>query len=111
MKRFLVIFVCCGIGWCFSGVAEAEPNRQNREKQVQALLAREKQLAQEMFQLRVKLLEKDPALKKLRAKIMELHTELALQLDSNKEMRVLSNKLREVKTSLAKIQEQAKREE
>jgi uncharacterized Fe-S cluster-containing radical SAM superfamily protein len=59
-----------------------------------------------MFDLRVKLIKTDPALKKLHEKIMEMHKELALQLDSKKEMRELAKKLRKVQKSLEEIKKE-----
>ncbi len=105
MKKFLIMFLCAATLLCFDANAE-----KNLEEQQQALLKQEKQLAKEMFQLRVKLLQKDPILKKMHEKIMELHKELALRLDSKKEMRILLSKLKKVKVSLAEVKQQIKDE-
>ena len=98
MKKFLVIFLCCAFAFCLSVEAK------NLEEQEKGLLKQEKKLSKEMFDLRVKLLQEDIALQKLHKKIMELHKELALQLDSNKKMRALAGKLRKVKNALAEVQ-------
>lgn len=102
MKKLLIIFLCCSAVFCFGQV--------DLKKKEKDLLKQEKKLAKEMFELRVKLLKKDPHLKKLYDKIMELHKELALMLDRKKEMRNLAWQLKEVKKSLAAVQAQIKEE-
>jgi len=102
MKKLLVLFLCCSAVLCFG--------QENLGKKEQELIKQEKKLAKEMFELRVKFLKEDPELKKLHVKILELHKELALKLDSKKEMRTLATKLRKVKNSIAAIKE-AKEEE
>jgi Tfp pilus assembly protein PilO len=104
MKKIMLIFLCCGAMLCFGA-----DSKELLKKQEQALLKQEKQIAKEMFDLRVKLLKEDPALKKMHEKIMELHKELAIQLGSKKEMRILLKKLKKVKLSLAKIEAQSKK--
>ncbi len=100
MKKLLIIFLCCGAAaLCFAD----NPYIETKE---QTLLKQEKELAKKMFELRVKLLKNDPEFKKLHEKIMELHKELALQLDNSKEMRALATKLRKVRNSLADIKKQ-----
>ena len=108
MKNLFIIFLCCSAVLCFSANTKEDTKKQdtNLEKQEQILLKQEKQLAKEMFDTRVKLLQKNPELKQLYEKIMELHKELALQLDSRKEMRTLANKLRQVRSSIAEIKQQ-----
>jgi len=103
MKKLLLIFLCCCAKLCF-----AQKDLGKKEKK---LLKQEKKLAREMFDLRVKLLQKDLHLKKIYDKIMELHKELALMLDNKKEMRVLADKLKKVQKSLAAVQAKIKEEE
>ena len=98
MKKLFILFLCCSTVLCFG-------QEEDLEKKEQVLLKQEKKLAKEMFELRVKFLKEDPELKKLHAKILELHKELALKLDSKKEMRTLAAKLRKVKNSIAAIKE------
>jgi len=52
---------------------------------------------------RVKLINSDPDLQKLHKQIMALHKELAIQLDSKKDMRKLNDKLRELDTEIEKL--------
>lgn len=95
MKNLLIIFMCCSTVLCFGQEA--------LDKKEKALLKQEKKIAKEMYDVRVKLLKKDPHLKKIHDKIMELHKELALMLDRKKEMRILVTKMKKVKKSLNAI--------
>ena len=103
MKKLFILFLCCGVVFCFG--------QENIGAKEQKLLKQEKKLAKEMFELRVKFLKEDPELKKLHVKILELHKELALKLDSKKEMRTLATKLRKVKNSIAAIKEAREEED
>ena len=98
MKKFLIIFMCCSAILCFGQSA--------LDKEEKELVKQERAIAKEMFKVRLKLLEKDPHLKKIYEKIMELHKELALMLDRKKEMRVLVVKMKKVRKSLNKIRDQ-----
>ncbi|MCK4982363.1 MAG: hypothetical protein KAS17_05540 [Victivallaceae bacterium] len=98
MKKLFILFLCCGAVLCFG--------QEHLDEKEQKLVKQEKKLAKEMFELRIKFLKEDPALKKLHAKILELHKELALKLDSKKQMRTLAAKLRKVKNSIAAIKEE-----
>ena len=98
MKKFLIMFLCFSAVFCF---AQADLDKKEKE-----LLKQEKKIAKEMFDMRVKLLQKDKHLKKIHAKIMELHQELALMLDRKKEMRTLALKLKKVQKSLEVVREQ-----
>jgi septal ring factor EnvC (AmiA/AmiB activator) len=97
MKKFLIIIMCFSAMLCF-----AQSDLAKKEKD---LVKQEKKIAKEMFEMRVKLLGKEPHLKKLHDKIMELHKELALMLDRQKEMRELASKLKKVKKSLNAIRD------
>ncbi|MFA6714315.1 MAG: hypothetical protein WC082_08355 [Victivallales bacterium] len=102
MKKFLLILLCCAAVFCF-GADDEQTDLERKEKNLQK---QEKQLLREMLKLRIKLIQKDPNLKKLHAKIMELHRELTLALDSKKEMRDVADKLKKVRVSLAEISQQ-----
>jgi hypothetical protein len=68
-----------------------------------ALMKEREELQQRMHALRVKLLQEDPELEKLHKRIMELHKELALQLESKKDMRKFCDKLKEIDAELDKL--------
>jgi len=60
-------------------------------------------LQEKMHSVRVKLINEDPDLQLLHKKIMALHKELALQLESKKEMRKLTDKLKDIDAELDKL--------
>lgn len=99
MKKILILAMIA----CSALVFAADDDSDKAGPQEQKLLNEEKKIAKQMFDLRVKLIKTDPALQKLHKKIMEMHKELALQLDSKKEMRELAKKLRKVQGLLDEI--------
>ena len=109
MKNILLIILTCATLTCFAA-NDDDPKVEKLKKQELALIKEQKELAKKMFDLRVKLLTKDPELKKLYEKIMELHKELALQIDSKKEMRKLLIKMKAVRTKLFDIKEKQAKE-
>ena len=68
-----------------------------------SLIKEREELQLKMHSMRVKLISEDPDLAKLHKQIMALHKELAIQLDSKKDMRKLSDKLRELDAELDKL--------
>lgn len=68
-----------------------------------ALLKEREDLQLKMHAMRVKLISDDPELAKLHKQIMALHKELAIQLDSKRDMRKLSDKLRELDAEFDKL--------
>lgn len=68
-----------------------------------SLLKEREELQLKMHALRVKLISDDPDLAKLHKQIMALHKELAIQLDSKRDMRKLSDKLRDLDSELDKL--------
>jgi len=61
------------------------------------------ELMLKMYNLRIKLISEDPELLKLHKQIMELHKELAMQLESKKDMKKLTDKLKELDADLEKL--------
>jgi len=61
------------------------------------------ELMLKMYNLRIKLISEDPELLKLHKQIMELHKELAMQLESKKDMKKLTEKLKELDSDLEKL--------
>jgi SMC interacting uncharacterized protein involved in chromosome segregation len=84
---------------CFAFAVFAEDDTKTAEA-IKKLEVAQKQLAQKMYKTRVKLIKNDPALKRLHKQIMALHKELALKVDSKKEMRVLLIKSEQVTRKL-----------
>ena len=68
-----------------------------------SLLKEREDIQLKMHNVRVKLINEDPDLAKLHKQIMALHKELAIQLDSKKDMRKLSDKLRELDADFDKL--------
>ncbi|MCP3965414.1 MAG: hypothetical protein GY750_00965 [Lentisphaerae bacterium] len=86
MKTYLMLaIICCGMT-IFA--ASNQPTRQT----LRELKIEQKKVAKKMYDLRKKLIKEDPALAKLHAKIMELHKEMALKLESKKSMRIMIDK-------------------
>ncbi|QSH42041.1 hypothetical protein P0136_04900 [Lentisphaerota bacterium ZTH] len=85
MKYYLMLTVlCCGL--TVLG-ADKSPRETLNDLKVE-----QKKVAQEIYKLRLKLIKEDPALAKLHKKIMELHREMALKLESKKSMRIMVDK-------------------
>jgi septal ring factor EnvC (AmiA/AmiB activator) len=108
MKRIIIALFCLTALITFAETDEKNNETSSISKKEQALLKERKQVAEKMFKLRVKLLENDPELKKLHEKIMELHKELALQLDSKKEMRALTIQIKKIEASIEELKKQDK---
>ena len=104
IRRFLIISICCCAPLCYG-----QEGIEKLDKKEKELIKQEKKIAKEMFETRVKLLGKDPHLKKIHDKIMELHKELALMLDRKKEMRILINKMKKVRKSLNEVRDKKKK--
>ena len=68
-----------------------------------SLIKEREDLQTKMYNLRLKLIKDDPDLQKLHEQIMALHKELAIQLDSKKDMRKLTDRLRDIDSSLDKL--------
>ena len=109
MKNILLILLSFSAMLCFAQDKADDPKEEISKKE-QSLKKQEKDLAKKMFALRVKLLKNDPELKKLYAKIMELHKELALQIDNKKEMRKLLKQIKTVRIKLAELKLQKEKE-
>ncbi len=58
-------------------------------KEIKLLKQQQLKVILKMHELRLKLIDDDPELKKLHNKIMDLHKELGIKIDQNKEMREL----------------------
>jgi hypothetical protein len=84
---------------CFAFAVFAKDDAENVEA-IKKLEADQKQLALKMYQTRLKLIKNDSVLKRLHKQIMALHKELALKVDSKKEMRVLLIKSEQVTRKL-----------
>ena len=91
----LVMILCCAA--VFAVAARGEPAAADK---IRELEDQDKKLAAEMFKVRMELIKKDPALLKLHKQIIALHKELALKIDSKKEMRILLSKAADISKQL-----------
>ncbi len=101
--------------YCASDAAPKAPSKQEIEPYMlepwdfqdpakfKSLIKEREELQLKMHALRVKLITEDPDLAKLHKQIMALHKELAIQLDSKKDMRKLSDKLRDLDAEMDKL--------
>ncbi|GEM_PF-3637584 len=68
-------------------------------------------VAMQLYNRRLKLIEDDPKLKELHEKILSMHKELALRLENDREVIELSTRLRDIDAEIEKVADQAKKEE
>lgn len=92
MKNILLVMILGLATLCTTTANDELP----AADKIRTLEEQDKKLAAEMFKLRIELIKKDPALLKLHKQILALHKELALKIDSKKEMRILISKAAEV---------------
>jgi len=105
MKKYLImtaaIFVLCGL------FVYAETS----SEKLDVLKKKRSELALQMFNRRVKLIEEDPKLKEIHEKIMALHKELAIRLDNDRELIELGIQIKDMDADIDKALDQIKKEE
>lgn len=105
MKRYLLItvaaFVLCGL------FVYAETS----SEKLDALKKKRYELATQMFNRRMKLIEEDPKMKEIHEKIMALHKELAIRLDNDRELVELGIQVKDIDVDIDKALDQLKKEE
>lgn len=105
MKKYLLItaaaFVLCGL------FAYAE----TASEKLDALKKKRSELATQMFNRRMKLIEEDPKMKEIHEKIMALHKELAIRLDNDRELVELGIQVKDIDVDIDKALDQVKKEE
>ena len=99
MRNILLIMILCCAA-IFAVAAKDEPVASDK---IRELEEQDKKIAAEMFKVRMELIKKDPALLKLHKQIIALHKELALKIDSKKEMRILLSKAADVSKQLEEL--------
>lgn len=105
MRIFLLIMIlCCTAIFTVAPVkAETTKDDSGKADKIRELEEQDKKIAAEMFKVRMELIKKDPALLKLHKQIIALHKELALKIDSKKEMRILLSKAADVSKQLEEL--------
>lgn len=68
------------------------------------LLVRKQELVRQRQQLKVKLIRNDLRLRRLRNQLIRLAKELALEVDSKPEIRKINEEIRQVESSIRKLQ-------
>ncbi|MFA6102485.1 MAG: hypothetical protein WCV67_04225 [Victivallaceae bacterium] len=106
MKNILLVMILCCAA-IFAVAAKDEPAAADK---IRELEDQDKKLAAEMFKVRMELIKKDPALLKLHKQIIALHKELALKIDSKKEMRILLSKAADISKQLEELKTPAVQE-
>jgi len=89
---------------CFAAIfALAAKDEPAAADKIRELEEQDKKIAAEMFKVRMELIKKDPALVKLHKQIIALHKELALKVDSKKEMRILLSRAADVSKQIEEL--------
>jgi ACT domain-containing protein len=105
MKKYLlmtvVAFVLCGL-FAYADTAS---------EKLDALKKKRSELAMQMFNRRIKLIEEDPKLKEIHEKILALHRELAIRLDNDRELIELGIQVKDIDADIDKAMDQVKKEE
>ncbi|MEI8246583.1 MAG: hypothetical protein WCI51_12185 [Lentisphaerota bacterium] len=99
MKNILLVMILC-FAAIFALAAKDEPAAADK---IRELEEQDKKIAAEMFKVRMELIKKDPALLKLHKQIIALHKELALKVDSKKEMRILLSRAADVSKQIEEL--------
>ena len=84
-----------------SGKTQDEAYKDSPE--YEKLMKDKKDTILKMYDLRVKLISEDPAISKLHKQIMALHRELAIEIDSRKDMRKLIEKSKTIDQDIEKL--------
>ena len=104
MKNILLIMIlCCAAIFAVAAKDETTKDDSGKADKIRELEEQDKKIAAEMFKVRMELIKKDPALLKLHKQIIALHKELALKIDSKKEMRILLSKAADVSKQLEEL--------
>ena len=105
MKKYLVmtaaVFVLCGL------FVYAETS----SEKLDTLKKKRTEIAMQMYNRRMKMIEEDPKLKEIHEKIMALHKELAIRLDNDRELIELGIQVKDIDADIDKALDQAKKEE
>ncbi len=105
MKKYLLVtvavFVLCGL-FVYAETASDK---------LDALKKKRTELAMQMFNRRIKMIEEDPKLKEIHDKIMALHKELAIRIDNDRELIELTIQLKDIDADIDKALDQSKKED
>lgn len=99
MKNSLLIVIFC----CAAVFSVAAKDDLPAADKINGLTEQSKKIEADMYKLRIELIKKDPALFKLHKQIMALHKELALKVDSKKEMRILLSRADDITKQIEEL--------
>lgn len=103
MRKLLMISCFAGAALMMMGQAGVKTPNENTLK-IENLKKQAVDLDSEMIKLRTEIIKKDPDLQKLHNQIIALHRDLALRIDSKREMRVLILKAEEISRQLQELE-------
>ncbi|MFA6567619.1 MAG: hypothetical protein WCS96_05355 [Victivallales bacterium] len=105
MKKYLLattaVFVMCGL-FVYAETAS---------EKLDMLKKKRTELAMQMYNRRMKMIEEDPKLKEIHDKIMALHKDLAIRLDNDRELIELGIQVKDIDADIDKAIDQAKKED
>jgi multidrug efflux pump subunit AcrB len=105
VKKYLLVtvafFVLCGL-FVYAETAS---------EKLDTLKKKRTELAIQMFNRRMKMIEEDPKLKEIHDKIMALHKELAIRIDNDRELIELGIQLKDIDADIDKAIDQSKKED
>ena len=104
MKKYILItmgaFILCGL-FVF---AESASDKADGLKKKRA------EVAIQLYNRRLKLIEEDPKLKEIHEKILALHKELALKLENDREIIELTTQIRDIDSDLERLADQIRKD-
>lgn len=110
-RKLIFCSLCAAIPWMLSAAPAADSAKQQPSlifrgglnpagyvdrAAAEKLLTERKALILKMHEKRMELIKKDPKLKRLHDQITALHRELAIELDSKRDMMVLNSDLKSI---------------
>ncbi len=104
MKKLIVAMMLLSVPVFFCGSTPKE-QPDDAVKRLEQLQGKQRELAEAMYKLRLELIKNDSELKRLHQQIIALYRELALRVDSKKEMRILIAKHEQLEKEISKLQE------
>lgn len=105
MKNLMIaaLLLCVPVLFCGSA---PKANPKEAAKQLEQLKSKQREVAEEMYKLRLDLIKNDSELQRLHQQIIALYKELALRIDSRREMRMLIARHEELQKEISQLQAQ-----
>ena len=104
MKKYILItigaFILCGL-FVFA---------ESASEKADGLKKKRTEVALQLYNRRLKLIEEDPKLKEIHEKILTLHKELALKLENDREIIELTTQIRDIDSDLERLADQIRKD-